>query len=176
MHHFRREAKIIMSFYKLPSNSRKLLRELVESDNPTQTLSQKYQNASGKDKSVLRGIIKELSNTGYINVQWADNIPYIVSINNCGLTYEELLTEYENKHQTSHSSSITIGNNNNISNATIGNMDENPKSEKSFTERHPFSSGIIIAIVAAVAAGFILMFHFWKNIVTFIEGFFVNGR
>ena len=84
-----------MSFHKLPSNSQEILDELVDSYNPSEYLSNKYRNASPQEKAVLRGIIKELKDNGYIYVTWHDNCPGIVYLNNSARTYHEQLMEYE---------------------------------------------------------------------------------
>ena len=84
-----------MGFIKLPSNSEKILLALAQSDNPTQILSGIYEGASSKTRRELDGIVKELKEYGYINAIWADNMPYIVTLNNSARTYGEQLAEYE---------------------------------------------------------------------------------
>lgn len=84
-----------MSFNKLPSNSEQLLRELLESPNPTEYLSGRFHNISNSEDDELRGIIRELKNEGYIDVFWADNLPFHVTLNNSARTYHERLAEYE---------------------------------------------------------------------------------
>ena len=85
---------------KLPSNSEKLLYELVQADNPTEVLCKKVKAATGKDEEELFGIIKELRQEGYIDVKWADDLPYIVTLNNSARTYSEQLEEYERQTQS----------------------------------------------------------------------------
>lgn len=89
-----------MGFNKLPLNSENILLELVQSQNPTQALSAHYIGLSAKKKDELGGIVRELTKYGYINVKWADNIPYIVTLNNSARTYEEQLIEYEKQNAT----------------------------------------------------------------------------
>lgn len=84
-----------MSFNKLPSNSEQLMNELLSAKNPSSYLCEKYKSASLQEKEVIRGIIKELEDEGYINVSWYDNIPAIVFLNNSARTYHERLAEYE---------------------------------------------------------------------------------
>lgn len=84
-----------MGFIKLPSNSEKILLELAHADNPTQALNAHYDSCSIQEKRVLDGIVRELKECGYINVKWADNMPWIVSLNNSARTYGEQLAEYE---------------------------------------------------------------------------------
>ena len=82
-------------FTKLPSNSEKLLNELVQANNPTELLCEKVKAVTGKDEEELMGIIRELRQEGYIDVKWADDLPYIVTLNNSARTYGEKLAEYE---------------------------------------------------------------------------------
>lgn len=84
-----------MEFKKLPSNSEKLLHEIVCADNPVQLLCSLFKKASPKEDDELRGIIRELQQEGYINVKWADNVPYFVTFSNSARVYEEQLAEFE---------------------------------------------------------------------------------
>ena len=86
-------------FNKLPSNSEKLLNELLQADNPTEVLCEKVKAATGKYEDELLGIIRELRQEGYIDVNWADDLPYIVTLNNSARTYDEQLAEYERQMQ-----------------------------------------------------------------------------
>ena len=87
-------------FNKLPSNSEKLLNELVQADNPTELLCEKVKAVNGKDEEELMGIIRELRQEDYIDVKWADDLPYIVTLNNSARTYSEQLAEYERQIQS----------------------------------------------------------------------------
>ena len=75
--------KNIMSFKKLPKNSKQLLDEILKSDNPVDMLEKRFNGLSSKEDDELRGVIRELQEEGYITVQWADNIPYMVTIMVC---------------------------------------------------------------------------------------------
>ena len=86
-------------FTKLPSNSEKLLNELVQANNPTELLCEKVKAVTGKDEEELMGIIRELRQESYIDVKWADDLPYIVTLNNSARTYNEQLAEYERQTQ-----------------------------------------------------------------------------
>lgn len=86
-------------FTKLPGNSEQLLNELVQADNPAKALSEKVKAATGKDEDELFGIIRELCQEGYIDVKWADDLPYIVILNNSARTYAEKLEEFERHMQ-----------------------------------------------------------------------------
>lgn len=83
-----------MGFKKLPSNSEKLLDKIICADNPVQVLCKLFEKASPKEDDELRGIIRELRQEGYIDVKWADDVPYFVTLNNSARAYEEQLAEY----------------------------------------------------------------------------------
>ena len=84
-----------MSTNELPSNSERLLRDLIDSSNPTECLAGKFKNISYQKDEELRGIIRELKDKGYIDVLWADDLPYHVTLNNSARTYfERVLNRY----------------------------------------------------------------------------------
>lgn len=64
--------------------------------------------------------------------------------------------------------SIEIGNNNKIKNSIIAEkMSKNSEEKKkTFYDRHPAICGFIISL----AAGIVLLFSFWEQIIGFIEG------
>lgn len=84
-----------MGFKKLPSNSEKMLLELVQAGNPTQELNARYEGVSIQEKQEIDGIVRELKELGYIDVKWADNKLWIVTLNNSARTYSEQFAEYE---------------------------------------------------------------------------------
>ena len=84
-----------MDFIKLPSNSKQILDEILASENPAAMLQKRFEGVSPKEDAELRGILRELRESGYIDIKWADNIPYVVVINNSARTYEEQLINYE---------------------------------------------------------------------------------
>ena len=68
--------------------------------------------------------------------------------------------------------SIKIGDNNKISKSTIAETISTGvrREKKNFCEKHP----ILCSIVISFFVGFILLFSFWKNIITLIERW-LNG-
>lgn len=92
-----------MGFIKLPSNSEKVLLDLVQSENPTQTLCSLYEKASNQTENELDGIVEELIECGYIKVKWADDMPWIVILSNSARTYCEQLSEHETQKETQKS-------------------------------------------------------------------------
>lgn len=167
-----------MVFMKLSSNSKALLDALINADNPTQELCGRWDSADGAEMDELKGIISELRQLGYLNVQYADNKPYRVSLNNSARTYNEHLAEYEEKKARQGATyivdqSVRIGNHNKIKKSNIaGRMqsqpDNNTSTKKNVSERHP----ILLSVIIGLATGFILLFHFWQDIVNWIEGLF----
>ena len=156
-----------MGFQKLPSNSRALLGEIVSTDNPVSLLCDKSKKASPQQYQELRGILRELQEKGYLEVLWANNKPYHVTVNNSARTYEEQLAEYEVKKQVQN---ITIGSNNKIKNSTIaGTINTNgADTSKGFYEKHPVFCSVLISFLV----GLILLFSFWDKVISFIEGLF----
>lgn len=79
-----------MSAKRLPSNSEFVLKELVKATNPSDYLKDLYLRCSKEEKDELSGVISELKSEGYIGVQWADNMPYFITLNNSARTYDEM--------------------------------------------------------------------------------------
>lgn len=65
---------------------------------------------------------------------------------------------------------INIGDGNKIVNSNIAEKIENanPKEKERFSDKHPWISGALISLFV----GIILLFHFWQNVITWIEGWF----
>lgn len=79
----------------LPRNSRNLLKEIVESENPTQMVCEQFEKCSSQEDEVLRSLLRELADKGFIKIPlWADNVPYHIQINNSARTYFEQEEEY----------------------------------------------------------------------------------
>lgn len=63
---------------------------------------------------------------------------------------------------------IKIGDNNKIKNSNIAEKIEGTalNEEKRFYDRHPWISGALISLLI----GIVLLFSFWKTLITWIEG------
>lgn len=167
-----------MEFKKLPSNSKKLLDEILQADNSVQMLCERFESASRKEDEEIRGILKELREEGFVNVSWASNKPYRINISNSARTYNERLAEYEAMmHEkviynidSVNNNSVNIGDGNKINNSKIANAITNNSGEekKSFFEKHPVICSFLISLIAGV----VLLFSFWSEIVKWIEGVF----
>jgi hypothetical protein len=79
---------------KLPQDSRYLLKEIVESENPTKMICERFEKCSIKEDEVLRSLLRELKDKGYIKILWADDVPYTIQIDNSARTYYEIEEEY----------------------------------------------------------------------------------
>ena len=160
-----------MKFCKLPSNAEKILDEILASDNPSEMLCAKFKCISRKEDEELRGIIKQLREEGYINVKWADNVPYYVTVNNAARSYKEHVSEYKEQPAVYNiNQSITIGDGNTFKGATIASKIINKPDieKKTFYDKHPVICGFLISLIAGV----VLLFSFWEPIIKFIEGVF----
>lgn len=82
-------------FKKVSTSCYQLLCEILDADDPTEMLSKRFENISSKEDLELRSIIKELRELGYIDVKWADNVPYYVTINNTARVFNKQLKEYD---------------------------------------------------------------------------------
>ncbi len=97
-----------MDFKRLPSNSEKLLSEIIHANNPVQVLCSRFENATQQEDDELRGIIRELNQEGYIDVKWADNVPCFVTFNNSAVTYNERLAEYDAQKEAQPSKDTNV--------------------------------------------------------------------
>ena len=163
-----------MEFRKLPGNAEKLLHEILQAENPTKMLCEKFEGISQQEDKMLRAILRQLREEGYINIKWASNVPYYVIINNSARVYDEQLEECEKNMFLQQSTKyvnerINIGDGNTIIGSSIGNEKINSlENRKTFYERHPVICGFLISLVA----GIVLLFSFWGKIIDLFEGIF----
>lgn len=61
-----------------------------------------------------------------------------------------------------------IGDNNAIGKNASVNISKGMNEDKTFAERHPILIGLFCSFVVGIA----LMFTFWSNIITWVEGLF----
>ena len=79
---------------KLPSNARKLLKEIILcSGDRSEMIKNKFESA---EQDELTGILGQLHGKGFINIFWADDIPYFVTLKNLGKTYFETAKPHSN--------------------------------------------------------------------------------
>ena len=111
-----------MAFHKLPSNSKQLLDDLLQAENPSEMLCRRYDSLCRKAQDELHGVIRELCEEGYIDVFWADNLPCEVAILNPARTYHERLAEYEAEKNRSQQQNFFSGSFTNNGNMVFGNV------------------------------------------------------
>lgn len=80
---------------RLPQNSRNLLKEIVESENPTEMICERFKKCSIQEDEILRSLLRELDERRYIKIPiWADDVPQYIQINISAKTYFELEEEH----------------------------------------------------------------------------------
>ena len=87
-----------MEFVSLTPNAEKLLKEIMDNrlDNgncDTNYWSERFEGLSFAEDSSLRSTFKELSDAEMIATRWADNVPYVLTILNNGLSYFDIKKE-----------------------------------------------------------------------------------
>ena len=89
---------------RLPKNSRYLLKEIIDSENPAEMICGRFENCSFQEDEVLRSLLRELEDKGYIKIPlWADDAPQYIEINNAARTYYEQEEEYTLMDETRNS-------------------------------------------------------------------------
>ena len=145
----------------------KTLKEIKNSENATEYLSNRFECCSSEQKEELRSILRELSRLGCIKIMWADNSPWYVNVD------RNLIDTILNKESIgTEKSAITIGNNNTIKNSIISSgpaqMKSTSSARKTFVERHP----VLITTIVSLGVRILLMFSFWDRIISFVENLF----
>ena len=80
-----------MNYHELSPQGEKLLKEIIELKNNNidniEHWNTRFESLSGNEEDLLRSTFSELRENDYINTQWADNIPYFLSITVDGHNY-----------------------------------------------------------------------------------------
>ncbi len=89
-----------MKYQELSPQGEQLLAEIVDmksqNEGNSRHLENRFDSLSWDEDSLLRSTFKELKDSGYITVQWADNIPYILNLTVDGVNY------FDNKNKMSN--------------------------------------------------------------------------
>ena len=80
-----------MSFIRISKEAEELLMEILEHEQDSDYWKVRFDNLSNRDDIILRGCFKELRENGLINVQFADDYPYFITILRDGYLYEKHL-------------------------------------------------------------------------------------
>lgn len=71
----------------------KILFEIIENEHTPNHWKERFDKATHKEESILRGCFKELRENGLIKSDWADNYPFWIEILKDGYLYEEHMKE-----------------------------------------------------------------------------------
>ena len=91
-----------MQFALLSPNAEELLQEILDNrleDGSCNTdyWAERFENLSFAEESQLRSTFKELSDAEMISTTWADNIPYMLTVLNNGVSYFDIKRKVEEK-------------------------------------------------------------------------------
>lgn len=159
----------------MPQTENQLLKELQETDDPVELLSNLFDEATYQDDLKLRRFLRILMNQGQIHIPlWADNKPYSVEM--LYPTDGYVMNRHENDHPVvtiNDSHDIVIGNGARVSRSFIGAAQKakgsiGQEESKSFYQKHPVLCSLLISFIV----GFLFLFSFWGKIVAAIEGIF----
>lgn len=97
-------------FEELADNERKLLKEIIDTENNEGNISELLANKIDSDeKYILRSIIGSLRKNGLLNVSWASDTVYNASLTNPGRTYFEREEKYLKRMESNKSNIYNFG-------------------------------------------------------------------
>lgn len=97
-------------FEELADNERKLLKEIIDTENNEGNISELLANKIDSDeKDILRSIIGSLRKNGLLNVSWASDTVYNASLTNPGRTYFEREEKYLKRMESNKSNIYNFG-------------------------------------------------------------------
>lgn len=82
--YFRNKKKAIF-----PKNSKELLKQLLDKDNPVEYMGYLFEGLDVKTDSRLRAMMRDLKEEGYISTFWASDVPYIIEFNEKAYNFDE---------------------------------------------------------------------------------------
>lgn len=93
-----------MEFKELTPNAENLLKEIMDNRLENGSSDPKYwekrfESLSFADDGQLRSTFKELSDAEMIETHWADNIPYMITVLNNGVSYFDIKKTKEKKEK-----------------------------------------------------------------------------
>ena len=72
-----------------------LLFEIIEHESDDNYWAERFESASHRENTILRGSFKELKDKQLVDTKWADNIPYIITVLKDGYLYQQHIEEQE---------------------------------------------------------------------------------
>lgn len=98
-------------FEELAENEKDLLKEIIEADNKNENINELIENKLKNDKKdIIKGIIGVLHSNGLVDVFWAANTPYRISLTNPGRTYFEREEKYYRRMKENAKNTYNFGN------------------------------------------------------------------
>lgn len=98
-------------FEELAENEKDLLKEIIEADNKNENINELIENKLKNDKKdIIKGIIGVLHSNGLVDVFWAANTPYRISLTNPGRTYFEREEKYYRRMKDNAKNTYNFGN------------------------------------------------------------------
>ena len=89
-----------MIFTSLSPSAEKILQEILDNRlENTDYWAERVENLSFAEESQLRSTFKELSNAEMISTTWADDIPYMLTVLNNGVSYFDIKRKVEENEQ-----------------------------------------------------------------------------
>lgn len=97
-------------FEELADNERKLLREIIDTENNKGNISDMLANKVDLDENdIVRSVIGSLRKNGLLNVSWASDTVYNASLTNPGRTYFEREEKYLKRMESNKSNIYNFG-------------------------------------------------------------------
>ena len=72
-----------------------LLFEIIEHESDDNYWAERFESASHREDTILRGSFKELKDKQLVDTKWADNIPYIITVLKDGYLYQQHIEKQE---------------------------------------------------------------------------------
>lgn len=110
--YFRNKKKAIF-----PKNSKELLKQLLEKDNPVEYMGYLFDDLDARTDSRLRAMMRDLKEKGYISTFWASDVPYIIEFNEKAYNFDDIEMASKGTSIVYNNYNITNGN------ANINSMD-----------------------------------------------------
>ena len=97
-------------FEELADNERKLLKEIIDTENNEGNISELLANKVDLDENdIVRSVIGSLRKNGLLNVSWASDTVYNASLTNPGRTYFEREKKYLKRMESNKSNIYNFG-------------------------------------------------------------------
>lgn len=93
-----------MNYLRLSSEAEQLLLEILEHEEEPNYWRKRFDSATRREDSILRGCFGELKGAKMISVRWADNFPYMIDVLKDGYLYDQHMQENKSAEEVIESS------------------------------------------------------------------------